>query len=242
MSLYKELKNIKMIIILMIAIVFLGVIISISSNALEDKDFFNLSGVFLDRIEYRYLYGLIIFSVLFTVFLKSISTKFSMFVLITIFILAMNGLFTYTHRIGKEVTFNGLISYVSQMQPGYFISGLSHVFSVGNKKHKPYLYYYTPSFYSLTKDNDYDNEMNIDTWNAALDEEKENVYTIISGKKNLEKVILLYPGLTVLHVSKQYNDIANYKELGKKILSDNESKYIYIVKLIKEPLIKKNMN
>jgi len=203
----------------------------------EGGKFFDFHRVLFSKFEYYLVFFIYVAVFMVGLFLnRSKFVRYRLYLLGLLLILVINSGYLYVHHMGKEKTFSQLVEKISRLEPGYFIGGLSHVFVSGNQEHKPFLFFYTPRFYSV-KLPYYDalNSVNIEVVDNFL-EQGEKVYTIVNTDEQKDRLLSYYTNSEIVLFESEFNYISTYQDLYSKTVEDgmynyDYKKHIYVVRV-----------
>jgi len=203
----------------------------------EGGRFFDFHKVLFSKLEYYLVFFIYVAVFMVGLFLnRSKFVRYRLYLLGLLLILVINSGYLYVHHMGKEKTFSQLVEKTSRLEPGYFIGGLSHIFASGNQQHKPFLYFYSPRFYS-TKLPYYDvlNEINIKVMDKFL-KQGEIVYTIVNTDEQKDRLLSHYTNSEIVIFEDEFNYISTYQDLYSKTVEDgmynyDYKKHIYVVRV-----------
>lgn len=190
--------------------------------------------------------SIFIFSVLALLVIPKMGIKKWVAPLIFAFTIIFNAHLLVIHKfLHSHHSFYETISGIGNLPPGYFIGNLSYAFTLGNSKHKPFVFLYTGKIMKLPDWNLSLSALNVLVFDKFIANVQVPVYTVISGKQEKDGILRYYPTAKVVYSNLKYRDVTTYLDYRlpddpsnlKYRVPDNSSKLenneIYVLQLNK---------
>jgi hypothetical protein len=203
------------------------------AKLLEMHGYYQISNWFgISRNSYFIICSVFIVSVLAQVTLQKITLKKWVAPLILTVTIIFNAHLIVIHKfINSHHSFSETIADIGNLTPGYFIGNFSYAFTLGNKQHKPFLYFYTGKYKKVPDWNLSVNDLNVLVFDKFIANVQDPIYTVVQGGVERDRLLRHYSNAKVVYSNLKYRDVNTYYDYRVSKLSKPENNKIYVIQL-----------